>query len=536
MSIHITSDFDAHLKMRSGLEKLSRAVQATMGPKGRTVILSQPTGIPHITKDGISVAKAISLADPAENAGAEFVKTAALQMASLAGDGTTTATVLAQAIFSQSLKYTTAGADTREILNGLSLGAVAVVHELKKQAQQINSREQLSKIASISANGDQETGELVAEALQKAGPEGLVIIEEAKGTTSYISLTSGSKINSGYLSSHFITNQEKQTAELEEPLLLLTDQKISSLTEILPLLERVAEIGRPLLIIAEEVEAAALSALVLNHTNKVLKVAAIKLPGIGTAKQELLEDLALLSGGTFVSGAARHRLNKVGPEHLGHVAKAVIEQSQTLLIEGKGDKAALKQQLNHLQEALKKAAEREKEKLQERITRLGGGVARINLAAHTQVEMQEKKDRTYDALGAARAALEEGFVAGGGVALIRASEALALVAPQNHDQELGLKVLANVLQQPAAIIARNAGAEARVVVNSIASGSGGWGYNAATNTFEDLFEAGIIDPLKVTRLALETALSVASLMLNTYCLLTEETEAAKSEHLAVSHP
>lgn len=535
MSKHITSDFDAQLKMRNGLEKLSRAVQATMGPKGRTVILSQPSGVPHITKDGVTVAKAISLVDPAENVGAEFVKAAALKMASLAGDGTTTATVLAHAIFSQSLKYTTAGSDTQELLKGLHLGKTSVIHQMQKQAQQITVPEQLVKIACISANGDPEIGALVADALQKAGSEGLVTIEEAKGTSSDISLTSGSKISSGYLSPHFITNQEKQIAELENPLLLITDQKIGSLTELLPVLERVAETGSPLLIIADDVEVSALAGLVLNHRNGVLKVMAIKAPGFGEGRQEQLQDLALLSGATFISAGAGHRLNKVGLEHLGRVAKAVVEQSQTLLIEGKGDKSEMTAQLNRLREALKKAAAPEKQKLQERLARLGGGVASINLAAHTAVEMKEKKDRTYDALGAAQAALEEGFVAGGGVALIRAAEALALVAPQNQDQQLGLKILANVLRQPALIIAQNAGAEAKVVVDTIASGIGGWGYNAATNTFEDLFEAGIIDPLKVTRLALETALSVSSLMLNTHCLLTEEVAEPKTGQLAVPY-
>jgi chaperonin GroEL len=522
MAKEILYDIEAKTKLVSGIVKLTEVVKVTMGPKGRYVALGQNNHSPHITRDGVTVARTIVLPDHMENIGAQLVKEVASRTAEEAGDGTTTATVLACAIFCRSLKYVTAGANDGQVRIGIEQGMKAVINELKKMSIPVNTPEQIRQVAALSANQDDKIGDLVTKAIGKVGKDGIITVDEASGTTSSLTFTEGAKIESGYLSHHFVTDVTKSVASLENPLIFVTDQKIQGLAEILPLLEKVVEAGKPILIIADAVENEALTALVVNHTRGAIKIAVIKAPGFGDQRREALEDLALLTGATFVSEAAGHKLNKVQTDHLGTATKVIIDKDSTTFIEGAGNKSEVQKKVAELKAQNKNTDKFESEKLSKRIALLTGSVAQINLAAHTESEMIEIKDRVDDSLQATRAAIEEGIVPGGGVALLRSSGILDTLTAHNEDQRAGFKILKVSLEEPALTIARNAGAESFVIVEKILKGKDDFGFNAATGQFDRLISAGIVDPLKVVRLALEHAVSIAGMMLTTYCLIAEE--------------
>jgi chaperonin GroEL len=526
MPKQILYDIEAKKKLVSGITKLTEVVRITMGPKGRHVAIDNNFHSPHVTRDGVTVAKAIELPDHMENMGAQLVKEVASRTAEAVGDGTTTATVLARSIFCRSLKYITAGADDRDVKRGVEAGMQAVVSALKKLSKPVNTPAQIRQVATLSSNQDEEIGKLISNAFERLGKDGIITVEEANGTTSTLTFAEGAKIDTGYLSHHFITNVEKSTIELENPLILVTDHKINVLAEILPLLEKIVDLGKMLLIIADTVENEALTALVLNHKQGVLRTAAIKSPGFGEQKRATLEDLALLTGATFISQAEGHRLNKILVEHLGSAKKVIIEKEATTIIEGTGNKTDQEKKIRDLKHQMKNTDEHEHEKIEKRIALLTGGVAQINLAAHTESEMREKRDRTDDAIQATRAAMEEGVVVGGGVAFLRCAEVLDNLPAGSQDEKVGHKILKLALQEPAFVIAQNANAEASVVIEKILKGKDDFGYNAATGQYELLMKSGIVDPLKVVRLALEHAVSVAGMMLTTYCMVAEEQEEA----------
>ena len=513
---------DARVRMFRGVNILANAVKATLGPKGRNAVLDKSFGAPTITKDGVSVAKEIELKDKFENMGAQLVKEVASNTSDEAGDGTTTATVLAQAIIREGLKAVSSGRNPMDIKRGIDKAVIAVTEELKKLSKPCKDSKAIAQVGTISANSDESIGKKIAEAMEKVGKEGVITVEEGSGLDNELEVVEGMQFDRGYLSPYFINNQQTQTAELEKPLILLSDKKIANIREMLPLLEGVAKSGRPLLIIAEDVEGEALATLVVNNIRGILKVAAVKAPGFGDRRKAMLQDIAILTGATVISEEVGLSIEKATVNDLGEAKKVVIEKENTTLIDGKGKAADIKGRIESIRQQVEEAtSDYDKEKLQERVAKLSGGVAVIKVGAATEVEMKEKKARLEDALHATRAAVEEGVVPGGGVALIRTLKALKDLEGANEDQTVGIRLLARALEEPLRQIVENAGEDAAVVLNAVKAGKGAYGYNAATGEYGDMLEAGILDPTKVTRLALQNASSVAGLLLTTEVMIAE---------------
>ncbi len=528
MAKRIVFDADAREKLKKGIDALANAVKVTLGPKGRNVILDKKYGSPAITKDGVTVAKDIELKDAIENMGAQLLKEVASKTADMAGDGTTTATVLAQAIFTAGLKNVAAGANPMDLKRGIDKAVEAVVENLKKQSKEIKGDKEIAQVATISANNDEEIGNLIAEAMKKVGKDGVITIEEAKGTVNELKTVEGMQFDRGYLSPYFVTNTEKMQAELDKPYLLITEKKISSMKEILPVLEQVAQSGRPLLIIAEDVEGDALATLVVNRLRGTLKVCAVKAPGFGDRRKAMLQDIAILTGGEVISEERGFTLENAGM-YLGEANRVIVDKDNTTIVDGKGKKDAVKARINEIKAQIETTtSDYDREKLQERLAKLSGGVAILYVGAATEVAMKEKKDRMDDALHATRAAIAEGIVPGGGVALVRAIEVLDEVKVDNEDQRTGVNIIRQALEAPLRTIVANAGLESSVILNKVKEGKKDFGFNARTNEFENMFEAGIIDPTKVTRLALENAASIAGLLLTTECVVAEEPEESKA--------
>jgi chaperonin GroEL len=523
MAKDIKFDIEARDGLKRGVDALANAVKVTLGPKGRNVIIGKSFGGPNVTKDGVTVAKEIELKDPLENMGAQMVKEVASKTNDLAGDGTTTATVLAQAIVKEGLKNVAAGANPMDLKRGIDKAVEAIVADLGKQAKVVGSdSEKIKQIASISANNDEVIGELIATAFGKVGKEGVITVEEAKGTDTYVDVVEGMQFDRGYLSPYFVTNPEKMNVELENPYILLYDKKVSSLKELLPVLEPVAQSGKPLLIIAEDVDGEALSTLVVNKLRGALKIAAVKAPGFGDRRKAMLEDIAILTGGTVISEESGYTLENATLEMLGTAEKITIDKDNTTIVNGAGNADLIKNRVNQIKSQMETTtSDYDKEKLQERLAKLDGGVAVLYVGAASEVEMKEKKDRVDDALHATRAAVEEGIVAGGGVALLRAKAALASIKADNADEATGIQIVSRAVESPLRTIVENAGLEGSVVVAKVSEGTGDFGYNAKTDEYVDMLKAGIIDPKKVTRVALENAASVAGMILTTECALVE---------------
>ena len=523
MAKDIKFDIEARDGLKRGVDALANAVKVTLGPKGRNVIIGKSFGGPTVTKDGVTVAKEIELKDPLENMGAQMVKEVASKTNDLAGDGTTTATVLAQAIVKEGLKNVAAGANPMDLKRGIDKAVEAIVADLTKQAQVVGSdSEKIKQIASISANNDEIIGDLIATAFGKVGKEGVITVEEAKGTDTYVDVVEGMQFDRGYLSPYFVTNPEKMEVELERPYILLYDKKVSSLKELLPILEPVAQSGRPLLIIAEDVDGEALSTLVVNKLRGALKIAAVKAPGFGDRRKAMLEDIAILTGGTVIAEESGYTLENTTLEMLGTAEKVTIDKDNTTLVNGAGGADLIKNRVNQIKGQMESTtSDYDKEKLQERLAKLAGGVAVLYVGAASEVEMKEKKDRVDDALHATRAAVEEGIVAGGGVALLRAKSALSSIKAENADEATGIQIVSRAVESPLRTIVENAGLEGSVVVAKVSEGKGDFGYNAKTDEYVDMLKAGIIDPKKVTRVALENAASVAGMILTTECALVE---------------
>jgi chaperonin GroEL len=520
-------------KARSGLfegvTKLADAVKVTMGPRGRNVLIQKSYGAPHITKDGVSVAREIELEDTLENMGAQLVKEVASNTADEAGDGTTTATVLAHAIFKEGLRNITAGANPIEVKRGMDKASVAIIEELKKISKEVKDKKEIAQVATISANSDESIGNLIAEAMDKVGKDGVITVEEAKGINDDLEVVEGMQFDRGYISPYFVTNAEKMTCELESPIILLTDGKVTSLKDLVPLLEQVQQSGRPLLIIADDIEGEALSTLVLNKLKGVLNITAVKAPGFGDRKKEMLKDIAILTGATLITEELGLTLEKVTLEDLGQAGRVVIDKDNTVIVDGKGDKSAVEARVNEIRAQIETtSSEYDKEKLQERLAKLSGGVAVIKVGAATETEMKEKKDRVDDALSATKAAVDEGIVIGGGAALVKASKAVKL--DLKDDEAVGAEIILRAMYAPMKQIAQNAGFDAGVVADKIAnSADANSGFNAATGEYVDMFEAGIIDPLKVERVALQNATSVASLLLTTEATVSDIPEEKSPE-------
>lgn len=523
MAKDIKFDIEARDGLKRGVDALANAVKVTLGPKGRNVIISKSFGGPTVTKDGVTVAKEIELKDPLENMGAQMVKEVASKTNDLAGDGTTTATVLAQAIVKEGLKNVAAGANPMDLKRGIDKAVATIVEDLGKQAQEVgSSSEKIKQVASISANNDDVIGDLIAKAFGKVGKEGVITVEEAKGTDTYVDVVEGMQFDRGYLSPYFVTNPEKMNVELENPYILLYDKKVSSLKELLPVLEPVAQSGKPLLIIAEDVDGEALSTLVVNKLRGALKIAAVKAPGFGDRRKAMLEDIAILTGGTVISEESGYTLENATLEMLGTAEKVSIDKDNTTLVNGAGTADLIKNRVNQIKSQMETTtSDYDKEKLQERLAKLAGGVAVLYVGAASEVEMKEKKDRVDDALHATRAAVEEGIVAGGGVALLRAKKALEKVKADNADENTGIQIVSRAVEAPLRTIVENAGLEGSVVVAKVAEGKNNFGYNAKTDQYVDMLKAGIIDPKKVTRVALENAASVAGMILTTECALID---------------
>jgi chaperonin GroEL len=523
MAKDIKFDIEARDGLKRGVDALANAVKVTLGPKGRNVIIGKAFGGPNVTKDGVTVAKEIELQDPLENMGAQMVKEVASKTNDLAGDGTTTATVLAQAIVKEGLKNVAAGANPMDLKRGIDKAVEAIVEDLSKQAKVVGSdSEKIKQIASISANNDEVIGELIANAFAKVGKEGVITVEEAKGTDTFVDVVEGMQFDRGYLSPYFVTNPEKMEAELESPYILLYDKKVSSLKELLPVLEPVAQSGKPLLIIAEDVDGEALSTLVVNKLRGALKIAAVKAPGFGDRRKAMLEDIAILTGGTVISEERGYTLENTTIEMLGTAKRVNIDKDNTTIVSGAGDADTIKNRVNQIKGQMETTtSDYDKEKLQERLAKLAGGVAVLYVGAASEVEMKEKKDRVDDALHATRAAVEEGIVAGGGVALLRAKAVLSKVKADNADEATGIQIVSRAVEAPLRTIVENAGLEGSVVVAKVAEGKGDFGYNAKTDEYVDMLKAGIIDPKKVTRVALENAASVAGMILTTECALID---------------
>ena len=522
MAKEIKFDVESRDALKRGVDALANAVKVTLGPKGRNVVIEKSFGAPHVTKDGVSVAKEIELEDRVENMGAQMVKEVASRTNDIAGDGTTTATVLAQAIVREGLKNVAAGANPMDLKRGIDKAVTAVVESLQSQSQEVgDSSEKIKQVASISANNDDTIGTLIAEAFGKVGKEGVITVEEAKGTDTTVDVVEGMQFDRGYQSPYFVTNPEKMVTELENPYILLVEKKISSMKDLLPVLEPVAQAGRALLIISEEVEGEALATLVVNKLRGSLKIAAVKAPGFGDRRKAMLEDIAILTGGTVISEERGFTMENATLEMLGTAEKVVIDKDNTTLVNGGGDEAQIKGRVNQIKAQMETTtSDYDKEKLQERLAKLAGGVAVLYVGAASEVEMKEKKDRVDDALHATRAAVEEGIVPGGGVALVRAISALNIEG-ENQDESTGIKIVKRAIEEPLRQIVENAGGEGSVVVAKVAEGSGDFGFNAKNDQYVNMYEAGIIDPTKVVRVALENAASVAGMLLTTECVITE---------------
>lgn len=523
MAKDIKFDIEARDGLKRGVDALANAVKVTLGPKGRNVIISKSFGAPTVTKDGVSVAKEVELKDPLENMGAQMVKEVASKTNDLAGDGTTTATVLAQAIVKEGLKNVAAGANPMDLKRGIDKAVEAIVTDLGKQAKEVgSSTEKIKQVASISANNDDTIGELIAQAFDKVGKEGVITVEEAKGTDTYVDVVEGMQFDRGYLSPYFVTNTEKMEVELERPYILLYDKKVSSLKELLPILEPVAQSTKPLLIIAEDVDGEALSTLVVNKLRGALKIAAVKAPGFGDRRKAMLEDIAILTGGIVISEESGYTLENATLDMLGTSEKVTIDKDNTTIVNGAGEAELIKNRVNQIKAQMESTtSDYDREKLQERLAKLAGGVAVLYVGAASEVEMKEKKDRVDDALHATRAAVEEGIVAGGGVALLRAKSVLTGIKADNADEATGVQIVSRAIEAPLRTIVENAGLEGSVIVAKVAEGKDNFGYNAKTDEYVDMLTAGIIDPKKVTRVALENAASVSGMILTTECALID---------------
>src|SRR3954470_3156100 len=521
---------DARAKLKKGVDHLAEAVKVTLGPKGRNVVIDKKFGSPTVTKDGVTVAKEVELADAIENMGAQMVKEVATKTSDLAGDGTTTATVLAQAIFREGLKNVTAGANPMELKRGIDKAVEAVVGELRRLSVPSAGKKEIAQVGTISANNDKEIGNLIAEAMEKVGKDGVITAEEAKGLETTLETVDGTQFDRGYLSPYFVTDPEKMEAALEDAYLLIHDKKISAMKELLPILEKVAQSGRPLLIIAEDLEGDALATLVVNKLRGTLKVVAVKAPGFGDRRKEILRDLAVLTGANVISEEVGLKLENVVLEDLGHAKRIVIDKDTTTVIDGKGKPGEVQGRINEIKAAVEKStSDYDREKLQERLAKLAGGVAVINVGAATETEMKEKKARVEDALHATRAAVEEGIVPGGGVALLRAQKPLDVLTLDDNDEQVGVTIIRRALEEPIRQIANNAGVEGSIVVAKVReSDSASYGYNARTDEYEDLVQSGVIDPTKVTRTALQNAASIAGLLLTTESVVVERPEKDKA--------
>jgi chaperonin GroEL len=522
---------DARARMFRGVNVLANAVKATLGPKGRNAVLEKSFGAPTITKDGVSVAKEVELKDKFENMGAQMVKEVASNTSDEAGDGTTTATVLAQAIIREGLKAVSSGRNPMDVKRGIDKAVITCVEELKKLSKPCKDSKNIAQVGTISANSDESIGKTIADAMEKVGKEGVITVEEGSGLDNELEVVEGMQFDRGYLSPYFINNQQNQTSELEKPLILLCDKKISNIREMLPLLEGVAKAGRPLLVIAEDLEGEALATLVVNNIRGILKVSAVKAPGFGDRRKAMLQDIAVLTGGTVISDEVGLSLEKATLNDLGEAKKIVVEKENTTIIDGAGKPSDIKSRIESIrQQAEEATSDYDKEKLQERVAKLSGGVAVIKVGAATEIEMKEKKARVEDALHATRAAVEEGVVPGGGVALVRVQKALDKLETKNEDQAVGVKILARAIEEPLRQIVENAGEDAAVILNRVKEGKGSFGYNAATGDFGDLIDQGILDPTKVTRLALQNAASVSGLLLTTEVMIAEAPKDEEHSH------
>jgi chaperonin GroEL len=524
MAKQILFDIEARDRLKVGVDKLANAVKVTLGPKGRNVIIDRKFGAPNVTKDGVSVAKEVELKDPIENMGAQMVKEVASKTADLAGDGTTTATVLAQSMVTTGLKNVAAGANPMDLKRGIDAAVKAVIANLKSQSVEVgDDNSKIEQVASISANNDHEIGKLIAEAMAKVKKEGVITVEEAKGTDTTVEVVEGMQFDRGYISPYFVTNTEKMLTEMDNPYILIYDKKISTMKDLLPVLEKSAQTGKGLLIIAEDVDGEALATLVVNRLRGSLKIAAVKAPGFGDRRKAMLEDIAILTGGTVISEDQGRKLEDATLQDLGTASTITIDKDNTTIVGGAGSQEAINARVNQIKAQIESTtSDYDKEKLQERLAKLAGGVAVLYIGAATEVEMKEKKDRVDDALSATRAAVEEGIVAGGGVALVRAISSLDNLKVANIDQKTGVDIVRRALEEPLRQIVINSGGEGAVVVQKVAEGKGNFGYNALTDVYEDMMKAGVIDPTKVTRIALENAASIAGMLLTTECVLAEE--------------
>ena len=526
MAKEITFDIDAREQLKQGVDALANAVKVTLGPKGRNVIIEKKYGAPQITKDGVTVAKEIELEDSVNNLGAQLVKEVATKTGDAAGDGTTTATVLAQAIINVGLKNVTSGANPMDLKRGIDKAVAEVVKAIRKQSQIVgNDYDKIEQVATISANNDSEIGALIAEAMKKVSKDGVITIEEAKGTATTIEVVEGMQFDRGYISPYFVTNTEKMECEMENPYILIHDKKISSLKELLPILEPAVQSGRPLLIIAEDVDSEALTTLVVNRLRSNLKISAVKAPGFGDRRKEMLEDIAILTGGMVISEERGLKLESATLEMLGTAEKVTIDKDNTIIVNGAGKKQSIADRINQIKAQIAATtSDYDREKLQERLAKLSGGVAVLYVGAGSEVEMKEKKDRVDDALSATRAAIEEGIVPGGGVSYIRAIEAVAKLKGNNDDERTGIEIIRRAIEEPLRQIVANAGKEGAVVVQKVSEGTGDFGYNARMDRYENLLAAGVVDPAKVTRVALENAASIAGMFLTTECVIVDKKE------------
>ncbi|MBL7754021.1 MAG: chaperonin GroEL [Chitinophagaceae bacterium] len=536
MSKQIHFNLDARNKMKRGVDILADAVKVTLGPKGRNVVIEKKFGAPHVTKDGVTVAKEIELEDAVENMGAQMAKEVASKTADAAGDGTTTATVLAQSIISEGLKNVAAGANPMDLKRGIDKAVSAVVENLKSQSEKVgNDNKKIEQVATISANNDSNIGKLIAQAMQKVGKEGVITVEEAKGTETTVEVVEGMQFDRGYLSPYFVTNSEKMIAEMANPMILIYDKKISNMKDILHILEKVAQSGRPLVIISEDLEGEALATLVVNKLRGTLKVAAVKAPGFGDRRKEMLQDIAVLTGGTVISEDMGHKLENADVSYLGQCESISIDKDNTTIVGGKGKKADITARVNQIKAQVESTtSDYDREKLQERLAKLSGGVAVLYVGAATEVEMKEKKDRVDDALHATRAAVEEGIVPGGGTAFIRSIDSLAKLKGANDDETTGIAIIRRALEEPVRQIVANCGLEGSIIVQKVREGKGDFGFNARTEQYENLYKAGVIDPTKVSRVALENAASIAGMMLTTECVIADKPEP-KSAAPAMPH-
>ncbi len=532
----VTFDVGARAALKRGVDQLADAVKVTLGPKGRNVVIDKKFGAPTITKDGVTVAKEIELSDPLENLGAQMVKEVASKTNDMAGDGTTTATVLAQAIVREGLKNVTAGANPMDLKRGIDLAVAAITEGLKKISRPVGGQKEIAQVGTISANSDSEIGNLIAEAMEKVGKDGVITVEEAKGTETTLDVVEGMQFDRGYLSPYFVTDPELMEAVLENPYILIYDKKIASMKDLLPILEKAAQSGRPLLIIAEDVEGEALATLVVNKLRGTLRIAAVKAPGFGDRRKAMLEDIAILTGGQVISEEKGYKLESATLQYLGQAKRITIDKDNTTVVEGVGSSDDIKRRINEIKAQIEKTtSDYDREKLQERLAKLSGGVAVIKIGAATEVEMKEKKARVEDALHATRAAVEEGIVPGGGTAYIRAVAHLDNVKPANHDQKTGVDIIRRAVEEPLRLIVGNAGLEGSVVVNKIKEGKDAFGFNAATEEYGDMFKMGVIDPTKVSRVALENAASVAALLITTEAAIVEKPEDKSAAAMPHSH-